>query len=86
MKLFIPEHIQLTQVESQTILLDCRENRYYAVSKTGAEFLKRLQINEDMKAAIEYVSHTYQISYERVEQDMNYFVQHLQEKRLLVEL
>lgn len=84
MKLAIPEHIQITETDGQLILLDCRKNRYYAVSKTGAIFLEQVKLDGNMKKAIEKISRAYQVPFERVEQDMNAFVDRLIEKEMLM--
>lgn len=84
MKLVIPEHIQITEVDGQWVFLDCRKNRYYVVSKTGAEFLEQVKHDGNMKKAIEKISRAYQVPFERVEQDINSFVVHLIEKELLI--
>lgn len=84
MRLFIPKHIQTTEVDGQWVLLDCRKNRYYAVNRTGAEFLKQIELYGEMTKAIEIVSKIYQTPSEKVKQDMIRFANHLIEKGLLV--
>ncbi|SEN48742.1 PqqD family protein [Lihuaxuella thermophila] len=84
MRLSIPEYIQIREIDGQWVLLDCRQNRFYAVNKTGAEFLEQVKVHGEMAKAIGTMSKVYQIPYEKVEQDMQLFIHRLIEKELVM--
>jgi hypothetical protein len=85
MLLIVPDHIQITEVDGKCVLLDCKKNYFYAVSKTGAELMDQLKATGNMKDAIKKISTDYQVSSGRVEKDMTIFVHQLIEKGLILE-
>ncbi|RAL25713.1 PqqD family protein [Thermoflavimicrobium daqui] len=84
MKLIIPDHVKITEINERTVLLDCKKNFYYAVSKSGTEFLNQIKIHGDMVKAIEKISNDYGVAQEVVENDMNIFVDRLIQKGLVI--
>lgn len=83
MRLKISEHIKLTEIEGQYVLLDCRKNLFYAVGRSGAKFLKEIQTHGDLPIAIRKISIDYKMPYETIEQDMITFLNLLKEKGLV---
>ncbi|MBD1372840.1 PqqD family protein [Hazenella sp. IB182357] len=85
MKLVIPEHVQWSEDDGKMVLLDCKANRYYAVSQSAAIFLKEIQRNGDMERVVQYVSERYQEPLQKVNQDMGVFIKELYQRGLLIQ-
>ncbi|MDQ0416596.1 hypothetical protein J2Z48_000763 [Croceifilum oryzae] len=83
MQFSIPEHIQLTEIEGRWVLLDCRANRFFAINKTGAEFLEQVNLCGEIELAIHHISRAYEIPFERAKNDMEQFIRNLSEKELI---
>ncbi|TCP65545.1 PqqD family peptide modification chaperone [Baia soyae] len=86
MQFSIPEHIHLTEIEGRWVLLDCLTNRFFAINKTGAEFLEQVNLCGEVELAIQYISKTYEIPFERAKYDMKHFVRSLSERELVFEI
>ncbi|MDQ0418147.1 hypothetical protein J2Z48_002336 [Croceifilum oryzae] len=84
MKLTVPDHVQISEVDGKYVLLDCRSNFFYTVSRSGAGFIEQVRQHGDMRKAIEKISMNHVVSFERVEGEMTSFVDHLIQKGLLI--
>jgi hypothetical protein len=84
MVLSVPDHIKITELDGKCVLLDCKRNYFYAVSKSGAQFFNQIKIHGIMEKAIKSISNSYNISENRVEEDMILFVNSLIEKGLII--
>jgi hypothetical protein len=85
MLLIIPDYIQITKIEEKYVILDCRNNYYYAVSQSGVKLLEQIKIHGDLTKSIEKISSDYKVSMERVREDILVLVQQLIEKGLIME-
>ncbi|WP_028777043.1 PqqD family protein [Shimazuella kribbensis] len=80
----VPEYIQITEIEEKYVLLDCRDNYFYGISKSGGEFLEQIKSHGDLEKAIKRLSNVYNISLDRIEEDMVTFLEKLSEKGLIL--
>ncbi|TCP66449.1 PqqD family peptide modification chaperone [Baia soyae] len=84
MKLALPDHVQISEVDGKYVLLDCRGNFFYTVSQSGAEFIEQVRQHGDMRRAIEKISMDHLVLFERVQDEMTSFADHLIQKGLLI--
>jgi hypothetical protein len=84
MTIFIPKHVQLTKIKGKCVILDSQKNFFYAISKSGAEFLDQINTHGSMEKAIKAISEVYNISQDRLEKDMGTFLNQLIERGLIL--
>jgi hypothetical protein len=84
MSLIIPKHVEVTQISGKCVILDCQKNYFYAVSKSGAEFLDQIKAHGNIEKAINEISIVYSISQEQLRKDMKIFLNKLLEKGLVI--
>ena len=77
MSLIISDHVQITQINGKCVILDCQKDFFYAVSKSGAEFLDQIRSHGSMEKAIKEISTSYKISQDRLKEDMGIFLNKL---------
>lgn len=82
--LSIPDHVQVTKMDGKYILLDRKKNYYYAVSKTGVEFLEWWSIFGSAEMAVNKISKKYDVDYSIVEKDMFTLIEKLTKKELVM--
>jgi len=73
-KVRIPQHVSTAFFEESAILLDSRENVYYSLNDSAAEFWKLLTEFESVKEALTQITKLYECSPETLEQDMKKLV------------
>ena len=86
MKYTLAEHVSLTEVDDEAVLLNLSSGAYYGLNHVGAMLMNRLQNRECMSSAIEAIAKHYQMPIATVTQDVELLVKQLSEQQLLKEL
>jgi len=76
-KVHIPQHITTTVFEGSSIVLDLRQNLYYALNDTAAIFWNLLIELGSIEAALAEILKLYNASPDVIEDDMKKFVHSL---------
>lgn len=79
----IPNYVAMSETEQGAILLNLRNNQFYAINTVGREFIEWMQ-QHSWETAVEAISDKYRISSNQVEKDMQRFFQKLVEKELAI--
>lgn len=83
MNIRVPDHIYLSEVDGQMILLDTRKNVYYALNETGCELLKMLAKGIATTDAINQIAKIYEEDENTVKRDLEPFLNYLLSEGIL---
>lgn len=83
MKVRVPEHVYLSELDGRIVLLDTRKNQYYALNETGCELLKALKEGTPTADAIDHIAAFYNEDRNKVKKDMESFIHYLISEGLL---
>ena len=83
MKYQLFEHITITEVDNQVVLLDMQEGQYFGVNHIGAKLLNLLQNNFEVEQAILEIADSYKIEYNSVKDDIDSLLKQLLEQKIL---
>jgi hypothetical protein len=82
--LAVVDHVQINESDGRFVILDSEKNYFYAISKSGADFLHQIREHGRFDLAVKEISKAYKIDRQFVEDDMKVFIQKLLEKELVV--
>jgi len=80
------EHISLTEVDDEIVLLDLNSGGYFGLNHVGAHFLKIVMADEavnHIEQASREIAKKYEMPVDDVEADLEELAQQLTEQRLL---
>ena len=83
MKYQLLEHVSLTNVDGEAILLDLNEGFYFGLNHVGALYLNLITQNITHDQAVIDIAQRYAIDYNRVKDDINELTKQLMEQNLL---
>lgn len=83
MKYQLLEHISLTEVDDEVVLLDLDTGAYFGLNHVGAKLLSVLHSDGTVSNAIEQISERYKIDIQQVERDINELIEQLLEQNLI---
>ncbi len=86
MKYQLANHISLTEVDDEAVLLDLNAGSYYGLNHIGAQFLSELQAEKTVEQAITVISDQYQNSAATIQQDLEELLQQLLDKELITSM
>ena len=81
MKYRLAEHVTLTEVDNEVVLLDLNAGQYFGLNHVGARFLK--QLGNDKQEVIANLAKYYQTDQTQVESDINELMDSLIEQKLV---
>lgn len=84
MKYQLAEHISLTEVDDEAVLLDLNIGSYFGLNHVGAQFLSALQADKSVQQATAGILNQYQHSAASIEQDLQELLQQLLDNKLIV--
>lgn len=84
MKYRLAEHVTLTEVDNEVVLLDLEAGQYFGINHVGACFLKQLENNKNKQQAIQHVANHYKKDLQQVENDLSELLDSLLTQRLLI--
>ena len=85
MKYQLAEHISLTEVDDEVVLLDLNKGTYFGINHVGAKFLKALQANESYESALSKIAIEYQMDMQTISNDLKTLLKQLLEQELIEE-
>lgn len=77
------EHISLTEVDDEVVLLDLNSGAYYGLNHVGAMLLQKLRAGDTLNVAVQKISAHYQTDERKVKQDVDELLQQLLEQKLI---
>ncbi len=77
------EHVSLTQVEDESVLLDLNSGSYYGLNPIGTQIINAIEKEAKLISHIEAISLTYSMPIEQVRQDAEELLEQLIEQNLV---
>ena len=77
------DHVSLTRVDNDMVLLDMHEGQYYGLNHVGAQFLNLIQNNTELDDAIMQIAQSFTTDYNQVKGDINDLIKQLIAKKIL---
>jgi hypothetical protein len=85
MKYQLADHVSLTEVDDEAVLLDLNSGAYYGLNHVGALLINYLQDQKTPEFASTAIAEQYQTPHITVARDIELLVQQLLEQKLIVE-
>ncbi|MFQ3245343.1 MAG: hypothetical protein ACI9SP_001990 [Arenicella sp.] len=85
MKYQLADHVSLTEVDDEAVLLDLNSGAYYGLNHVGAMLMSHLQNQQTPEFASTAIAEQYQTPYITVARDIDLLLQQLLEQKLIVE-
>jgi hypothetical protein len=82
----IPDHISVTEVEDEIVLLNLDTGSYYGLNHIGTRLIKGIQAKESMHQINSAVADKYQMKYKQVCGDVEELLKQLLEQNLLEQI
>lgn len=86
MKYQLADHVSLTEVDDEAVLLDLNSGTYYGLNHVGAKLMSYLNDQKTVEFASVAIAEQYQAPRITVARDIELLVQQLLEQKLIVEL
>jgi hypothetical protein len=86
MKYQLADHVSLTEVDDEAVLLDLNSGAYYGLNHVGAMLMSYLQEQKTPEFACAAIAEQYQTPHITVTRDIELLLQQLLEQKLIVEL
>ena len=80
----LAEHVSVTEVDGEAVLLDLQSGAYYGLNHIGAQLLTALAQNKSMTQITQDVASHYDMASEQVSADFEALIAELQEHQLLI--
>lgn len=85
MKYHLADHVSLTEVDDEAVLLDLNSGAYYGLNHVGALLVAHLQNQQDLTVASAAIAEQYQTPHANVAKDIDVLVTQLLEQKLIIE-
>jgi len=85
MKYKLANHITLTEVDNEVVLLDINAGHYYGINHIGVYFLNALNKQKSIDSIINAIAQDYKQDIVKVKQDIDELITSLLKQRLLIE-
>jgi len=82
MKYRLAEHVTVTEIENEAVLMDLNAGQYFGLNHVGARFLK--QLNDDPQEVVANIAKYYQTDQKEVAKDIDELIEQLLDKKLLI--
>lgn len=79
----VPEFVSFTLLEQEAVLLNTRNNRYYALDEVGARLWGLLSEGKQLREIYQTLMAEYEVDLEQLERDMLELLNHLVENGLV---
>ena len=86
MKYQLADHVSLTEVDDEVVLLDLNTGTYYGLNHVGALLLAHFQDSKSLEFASAAIAKQYQTPHATVSQDIALLLEQLLEQKLLIEV
>jgi len=84
MKYNLAQHVTLTEVDNEVVLLDLEAGQYFGINHVGTLFLQLLENNKSTQEATKHIAQHYQIDCQQVKNDLDELINSLLTQGLLV--
>jgi len=81
----LPDHVSLTRIDDEAVLLDMNTGTFFGLNHVGAHFLTALQADQTYQSAASSIAKHYQIDLDGVSNDLETLLNQLLEKKLIQE-
>ncbi len=85
MKYQLADHISLTQVDDEAVLLDLNSGAYYGLNHVGALFINYLLKDYSNESAYKEIVKQYDVCAETASRDLDSLVKQLLDQKLVIE-
>ena len=85
MKYQLADHVSLTEVDDEAVLLDLNSGAYYGLNHVGALLLAHMQDQQSIEFANAAIAKQYQTPHATVSQDIKVLIVQLLEQKLIIE-
>jgi hypothetical protein len=85
MKYQLLEHVSLTEVDDEAVLLDLNTGSYYGLNHIGAHLMRVLEDNGSVNKAVEQITSKYHADKTTVEGDLRKLLDQLLEQNLIIQ-
>ena len=86
MKYQLADHVSLTKVDDEVVLLNLNTGTYYGLNHVGALLLTYLQDKKSLEFATAAIAEQYQTPHTTVNQDIALLLEQLLEQKLLTKV
>ena len=83
MKYQLQEHVSLTTVDDDAVLLDLDKGHYFGLNHVGTQFLQMIEKGFGHEQVITEIAQRYTIDYNQVKDDIDDLIGQLMEQNLL---
>ncbi|MFT6408347.1 MAG: hypothetical protein ACJAQ6_001765 [Arenicella sp.] len=84
MKYQLADHVSLTEVDDEAVLLDLHSGGYFGLNHIGAQLMSHLQQQQTIEFASTSIAEQYQTPEVTVSRDIHLLVQQLLDQKLIV--
>ena len=85
MKYHLADHVSLTEVDEEAVLLDLDTGSYYGLNHVGALLISYLQDQQTLAFASSAIAKQYKTPHSTVVTDIELLVEQLLEQKLIIE-
>lgn len=85
MKYQLADHVSLTEVDDEAVLLDLNSGAYYGLNHVGALFMTHLINQQSIESASNEIAEHYQTPHEAVVRDIDRLLKQLLKQKLVIE-
>jgi len=86
MKYQLADHVSLTEVDDEAVLLDLNSGAYYGLNHVGALLINHLQAQQSVEFANAAIAEQYQTPHTTVTQDIEILIDQLLEQKLIIKV
>jgi hypothetical protein len=83
MRVSVPEHVLVRQIEGESVLLNINNERYFGLDKVGTRMWATLISADSIQTAYEALMREYEVDPEQLRQDLQVLIQKLVENGLI---
>ena len=85
-QLKLAEHISLTELDDEVVLLDLNSGAYYGLNHIGAQIMSALEKGLSNETTVAKIASRYQVSHQQIQEDMDSLLSDMLNNKLLVEI
>jgi len=83
MRVSVPEHVLLRQIEGESVLLNINNERYFGLDEVGTRMWATLTSADSIQAAYEALLGEYEVDPKQLRQDLQILIEKLVENGLI---
>ena len=83
MKIYVPDYIMYREIDGEGVLLNLKTGYYFGLNEVGTQMWAHLTRFESLEKALDSLMKEYEVSRDRIEQDLLDFIEDLKTNGLL---